>query len=281
MAAIAPPAATAPAEQKLPGAIPVGLKRARVELISYLRNRQAVMFTFALPVVLLLLFGSIFKGNASGTNVPMRQVLISGIIASGIMSTTFSSLAIGIAVARDDGTLHRLAATPMPKAAFFIGKLAMAFAAGIAETVVLLGLGVGIYGLHLPNTPERWFTLFWVVLLGIGACAMLGVAYSSIARNGRSAPAVVQLPYLTLQMISGVYFVFTQMPKSIQSIAAVFPLKWIAQGLRSAFLPDSFMTAEPANSWEHPKIALILGAWCVGAFLICLVTFTWRTRDNA
>jgi ABC-2 type transport system permease protein len=281
MAAIAPPAPPAPTQAKLPGAVVVGIGRARVELISYLRNRQAVMFTFALPIVLLVLFGAVFKGDATGTNVPIRQVLISGIIASGIMSTTFSSLAIGIAVARDDGTLHRLAATPMPKASFFIGKLVMAFVCGIAETAILLGIGVGVYGLHLPDTPERWFTLIWVVLLGIGACSMLGIAYSSVARNGRSAPAVVQLPYLTLQMISGVFFVFTQMPKSIQAVASVFPLKWIAQGLRSAFLPDSFVTAEPAHSWEHPKIALILGAWCVGAFLISLLTFTWRTRDNA
>ena len=265
---------------QLPGTLTVGIRRARVELISYLRNRQAVMFTFALPVVLLLLFGSIFSGNAAGTSVPMRQVLISGIIASGIMSTTFSSLAIGIAVARDDGTLHRLAATPMPKAAYFIGKLAMAFATGIAETVTLLALGVGIYGLHLPSTPGRWFTLVWVVLLGICACALLGIAYSSVARNGRSAPAVVQLPYLCLQMISGVYFVFTQMPKFVQGIAAVFPLKWMAQGLRSVFLPASFQTAEAAHSWEDGRVALILGAWCLGAFLVCLATFTWRTRDR-
>lgn len=266
---------------QLPGALPVGIKRARVELITYLRNRQAVMFTFALPIVLLLLFGSIFKGNASGTNVPMRQVLISGIIASGIMSTTFSSLAIGIAVARDDGTLHRLAATPMPKAAYFIGKLAMALAVGISETVVLLGLGVGLFGLHLPDTLGRWLTLVWVVLLGILCCTLLGVAYSSVARNGRSAAAVVQLPYLTLQMISGVFFVFTQLPKSVQVIAAVFPLKWIAQGLRSVFLPNTFQAAEAAHAWEHGRTALILGAWCVGAFLLCLGTFTWRTRDGA
>jgi ABC-2 type transport system permease protein len=265
----------------LPGTIPVGVKRARFELTSYLRNRQAVTFTFALPVVLLILFGSIFRGDATGTDVPMRQVLISGIIASGIMSTTFSSLAIGIAVARDDGTLHRLAATPMPKAAYFIGKLAMAFAIGLSETVVLLALGTGLFGLHLPSTPGRWCTLVWVVLLGIFSCAMLGVAYSSLARNGRSAAAVVQLPYLSLQMISGVFFVFTQLPRWVQDIAALFPLKWIAQGLRSAFLPGSFRAAEAAHSWEHPKTALVLGAWCAGAFLICLVTFTWRTRGES
>jgi ABC-2 type transport system permease protein len=266
---------------RLPGVLPVGFKRARIELTSYLRNRQAVMFTFALPIVLLLLFGSIFKGDASGTDVPMRQVLISGIIASGIMSTTFSSLAIGIAVARDDGTLHRLAATPMPKASYFIGKLGMAFATAISETVVLLGLGVGLFGLHLPSTPGRWLTLVWVVLLGIFSCAMLGIAYSSVARNGRSAAAVVQLPYLSLQMISGVFFVFTQLPKSVQAIAAVFPLKWMAQGLRSVFLPNSFQAAEAAHAWEHGRIALVLGAWCVGAFILCLATFKWRTRDGA
>jgi ABC-2 type transport system permease protein len=146
--------------------------------------------------------------------------------------------------------------------------------------VILLGLGVAMFGLHLPSTPWRWFTLAWVVLLGIFSCAMLGIAYSSVARNGRSAAAVVQLPYLSLQMISGVFFVFTQLPRAVQIIASLFPLKWIAQGLRSAFLPNTFQTAEAAHGWEHEKTALILGAWCLGAFVLSLLTFTWRTRDG-
>lgn len=260
----------------LPSLLRVGLSRAGLEIRSYLRNRQAVVFTFALPVVLLVLFGAIFTGTAGPTTVPMNQVLISGIVASGLMSTTFASLAVGIAIERDDGTLRRLAATPMPKAAYFIGKLVLVFVTGLAETALLLAIARAFYGLRLPDSPARWATLAWVVTLGITACSLAGIAYSRLAPNARSAAAVVQLPFLSLQMISGVFFLFPTMPKFMQVIAAVFPLKWMAQGLRSVFLPDSFAASEAAGAWEHGRTALVLGAWTVFAFGACLATFRWR-----
>jgi ABC-2 type transport system permease protein len=265
----------------MPSLLRVGLARAGVEIKSYFRNRQAVVFTFALPVVLLVLFGAIFKGNAGQTDVPMNQVLISGIVASGLMSTTFSSLAVSIAIERDDGTLNRLAATPMPKAAYFIGKIILVFVTGLSETVLLLAIARWFYGLRLPDSPARWTTLAWVVTLGITACALTGIAYSRLAPNARSAAAVVQLPFLSLQLISGVFFLFTALPRTMQVIAAVFPLKWMAQGLRSVFLPDSFVSSEPAGGWEHGRTALVLGAWTVFAFLACLATFRWhRDRED-
>ena len=179
----------------MPGLATVGLARAALEIKSYFRNRQAVVFTIALPAVLLVLFGAIFKGNAGDTGVPMNQVLIAGIIASGLMSTTFSSLAVGIAIERDDGTLTRLAATPMPKAAYFIGKLALVFVTGLAETALLLAIGTIFYGLKLPSDARHWLTLAWVVTLGIVSCALTGIAYSRLAPNARSAAAIVQLPF--------------------------------------------------------------------------------------
>ncbi|WP_328465463.1 ABC transporter permease [Streptomyces sp. NBC_00448] len=262
-------------ERRTPSIGRVAAARAGIELRSYFRNRQAVVFTFALPLVLLLIFGAIYSGNAPGTHTPMKQVLIAGIIASGIMSTTFSSLAVAIAVERDDGTLRRLAATPMSPVSYFLGKVVQAFVIGVLETVVLLAVGVGLFGLHLPDTGARWFTFVWVVVLGIVACSFLGIAYSRVAPNARAAAPVVQLPYLGLQLISGVFFVFTSLPGFMQVIAGCFPLKWMAQGLRSAFLSDSFQQSEAAGSWEHGRTALVLGGWCLAGLLLSLATFKW------
>jgi len=87
--------------------------------------------------------------------------------------------------------------------------------------------------------------------------------------------AMVTPPFLVLQFISGVFFPYNELPRWMQTIAAFFPLKWIAQGVRSVFLPDAFQSQEVARSWEHPKTALVLGAWCVAAFLITLARFSW------
>jgi ABC-2 type transport system permease protein len=109
---------------------------------------------------------------------------------------------------------------------------------------------------------------------------LLAIAYSAIIPNGRSAAAIVTPPFLALQFISGVFFPYNQLPHWMQTLAAFFPLKWMAQGFRSVFLPADFTTVEPARSFEVGRIALVLGAWCVGAFIVSLLTFRWRDARN-
>jgi ABC-2 type transport system permease protein len=77
-----------------------------------------------------------------------------------------------------------------------------------------------------------------------------------------------------------VFFVFTSLPTWMQQVAAIFPLKWMCQGLRSVFLPAEFAGQEPAGGWEHGKVALVLAAWIVIALLLCLRTFRWTTRRD-
>jgi ABC-2 type transport system permease protein len=60
-------------------------------------------------------------------------------------------------------------------------------------------------------------------------------------------------------------------------VAAVFPLKWMAQGLRSAFLPAHAAVLEPAHSWEHGKTALVLAAWVAAGLVLCIRTFRWQS----
>lgn len=135
-------------------------------------------------------------------------------------------------------------------------------------------------GLRLPATPARWITFGWVLALGVATCSLLGIAMSSLPRSAQSASAVINLPYLVLSFISGVYFVFGSLPKAPQQIAAIFPLKWLCQGLRSVFLPQGFLAAEPAYGWEQGRIALVLGAWLVASLVVCVRTFRWQRREE-
>ena len=260
----------------LPSVARLSLSRTGLELKSFFRRREAVVFTFSLPVVLLIIFGSIFHGTVGHTGVSYRLYFTAGIIASGIMSTTFVNLGISIVLEREDGTLKRLAGTPMPKAAYFAGKALSSLVIAAIEVAILLAIAAGLYGLKLPSTSERWVTFVWVFLLGVATCTMLGIAVSIVPRSSRSAAAVLNLPYLVLQFISGVYFPFSQLPKGMQEVAAIFPLKWLCQGLRSVFLPDTLLPAEPAHSWELGRVALVLTAWLVGSLILCLRTFRWQ-----
>ena len=218
------------AAPRLPGAVGLGLHRGALEIKAFFRQRELVVFTFALPVILMVIFATIFNGTIAGTGVSYRQYFIAGIIASGIMSATFVNIGISVATERDDGTLKRLAGTPLPKTAYFAGKAISALVIAGLEVAILLGIGIAGYGLKPPATPAKWADLLWIFVLGVAACTLLGLAMSSVPKSSRSAAAVLNVPYLVLQFISGVYFVFSQLPKPMQDVAAVFPLKWLSQG---------------------------------------------------
>jgi ABC-2 type transport system permease protein len=59
----------------------------------------------------------------------------------------------------------------------------------------------------------------------------------------------------------------------------LFPLKWMTQGMRSVFLPDSYASQEPTGSWEHGRVAVLL-IWCVAGLLVSIRTFCWRSRED-
>jgi ABC-2 type transport system permease protein len=263
----------------LPGLLGTSLSRGRLEITSFFRDREVVIFTFSLPVILLVVFGEVFRGTIGSTGVPFRQYFTAGIIASGIMSATFVNVGASVAADRADGTLTRLAGTPMPPAAYFAGKAISALAVAAAEAGLLLAVGVTAFGLRLPGTAGRWLTLGWVFVLGTAACAVLGLALSSLPRSPRGASAVFNLPYLVLSFISGVYVAFRDLPPVLQQVAALFPLKWLCQGLRSVFLPAAAAVAEPARGWELGQVALVLGAWFVAGLVLCMTTFRWLDRE--
>lgn len=264
----------------LPGVWGLGLRRGALEIKQFFRQRDQVVFTFAFPVVFLFLFASIFSDDVEGAGIKASQLYVPAMMAAGIMSTSFQSLGISIAVERDEKVLRRLRGTPMPPAAYFLGKIWLVLVTGILETAILLLVGTTLYDVRLPSDAGKWFAFAWIFVLGLTGCALLGIAVSSVPKSSKSASSVVVLPFLVLQFISGVYIAIDTIPDWMLNIGAWFPLKWMCQGLRGVFLPDSAQVLEQAGTWELGRTALVLGAWCVGGLLLCLLTFRWKNRRD-
>ncbi|GGZ60140.1 ABC transporter permease [Streptomyces bluensis] len=265
---------------RLPGAWSLGLSRGALEIKQFFRMREQVVFTFAFPVVFLFLFASIFSDAVEGAGISASQLYVPAMTAAGIMSTSFQSLGVSIAVERDERVLRRLRGTPMPPASYFLGKIWLVFVTGLLETAILLLVGTTLYDVDLPTSAGRWFDLAWIFVLGLTACALLGIAISSVPRSGKSATSVVVLPFLVLQFISGVYIAVDTIPEWMLNIGALFPLKWMCQGLRGVFLPESARVLEQTGDWEFGRVALVLAAWCVGGLVLCLLTFRWKSRRD-
>jgi ABC-2 type transport system permease protein len=288
MTAVAVPPAlppTAQARTALPSTLAIGLARTRLELTQFFRARDAVIFIFAYPIIMLAIFSTVFGQEGSdvgptGSEVAFAQYFLPGMIATGIFLSSFQNLAIGIAEERDAGGLKRLRGTPMPASAYFLGKIGSVLTTSVVQLVLLLVVAATMFGVDMPADAEHWFTLAWVFVLGTASGAVFGIGFSSIPGSARSANAVVTPVVLVLQFISGVFFTFDSLPGWMQQAASVFPLKWLAQGMRSVFLPDEFTTLEPSGSWQHGATVAILVAYLVIGLAIAVRTFRWRRRDD-
>jgi ABC-2 type transport system permease protein len=231
-------------------------------------------------MVLLIIFGSVFGGQDIAPGITFAQYFVAGMIASGVLYTSFQNLAIAIPLEREDGTLKRLQGTPMPKASYFIGKIGTVFVAYTAQVTILIVVGVLFYGIQVPSTALQWFTFVWASVLGLIGCTLLGIAFSVVPKTGRGASAVATPIVLVLQFTSGVFFVFSQLPEWMQKFASIFPLKWLAQAMRSVFLPESAAAMEVGGSWNLGMCAFMLSVWVVIGLVLSLIFFRWTPRGS-
>ena len=255
----------------------IGILRGGLEIKQFFRQRESVVFTLLFPIILLFIFGSVFT-NTIAPGVTFSQYFVAGMIASGLVNTGFQQLAIMIPIERDFGTLKRLRGTPMSPVSYFIGKAILVTASTAIQVAILILVGRLFFGLILPTTSERWIRFAILIVLGSICATILGIAFSAVPKSGRGASAVVSPLVVILQFISGVFFVFSQLPTWMQQVAAVFPLKWLTQGMRSVFLPDSFAMKEPAHSWEFNKTILILILWTLIGTFFAIRSFKWSEK---
>ena len=269
----------ATADPGLPSAVRIGFSRVVPELKMFYRRPEQLVLTFSMPAVICLLLGSIFSAEIPGTQTSTGAVIAASMLAYGILSTSFINLGIGIAADRDTGALRRLRGTPATASSYFIGKIMLVAIATVAEAVIILALGVFVFGLYLPTTVSGWFTLTWVFVLGVISCSLLGILVSNWAGNAVSAAVLTNGPAVGLQFVSGTYVPLLMLPTWMLMVGSIFPVKWMAQGFRSVLLPQQMMAFEPAGSWEHGRIFLVLAAWSVGGLLACLYVFRWSDRS--
>ena len=259
-----------------PSTLRIGRARAKVELLLFFRDPAQVIFSFAYPVLMMLIFASVFRQDTVAGGVTYKQYFLAGIAATGIMLASFQALGIRIALERDDGELARLQALGTPPAAYFLGKAAQVLATTTLQLVALLLVARFAFDVPMPQDASHWFVFAWVAALGALAGTVLGIAVSLLPRRGRSADTVIASIAIVLQFFSGVFFVYSRLPAWMRDVAAVFPLKWLTQGMRSAFLPDAAKHAEVGGSWQHGWTAAVLAAWIVVGVLVCARSFRWR-----
>jgi ABC-2 type transport system permease protein len=246
----------------------------RYEQRAYWRNRGRGVFTFLFPLMFLVVFAAINQGQHidSRGGIPYVDFFVPGILAYGVIATTYLNLAIGTAVLRDDGVLKRMQGTPLPRWAYIAARIASTVAIVAAMTVVTLAIGAVAYGITIPTSTLAAFAV--VLVLGTAAFTTLGIGIVRFVPSAESAPVFVNLTILPLTFISGIWFPADNMPHWLKTIAEIFPVRALADGLQYAFDPRT--TGAGLNAHDIRTLAI----WtAVGIF--AMVRFLRRPAEPA
>ena len=242
----------------------------RYEQKTYWRNPQSAFFTFAFPIMFLVIFASLNKGQRIKDlgNISFNQYYIPAIIAFGVMSACYSSLAIGLTNRRESGVLKRLRGTPLPAWTYFSGLLASSVVVCVLLTAITVTVGVFFYNV---SAPHHLLPLFVALVLGAVTFSALGVAVSALTPNADAAPAIVQFPFFALAFISGTFFP-TPKGSFIAHLAAYFPLVHFTNAVFAPFNPLQRGTGFVAHDLE------VLALWAVGSTFVAVRWFRWEPR---
>src|SRR5215475_11203182 len=126
----------------------------RVEQLLFWRNREAAFFTFLLPVIFFLIFGSVYGGDfIKKEHVKGSYFLEAGMIGYGVAATCFAALGISMVVRRESGVLKRIRSTPLPPATYILGVLASTFVVFLIEATVIIVIGRLLFSVAFPSEP--------------------------------------------------------------------------------------------------------------------------------
>ncbi|WP_082565820.1 ABC transporter permease [Arthrobacter sp. Soil782] len=265
-----------------PNTLALGWRRTILEARMFSRDPSALVFTLFFPLIMMGLFSTVFGDEASigDPNRPESllrpaEYYLPGMIALGTILSGFQNLSGYVADERFNGSIKRLAGTPLPSLSYFLGKTGLTLLLITTQTALLLLGARFLFGVTMPATVDAWLTFIWLLLGSTAAWSAVGIAFACLARTGQGASTMSAVPPLLLAFISGVYFPFSQMPDWLRTIADFFPLRWTASGMRSVFLPEGWAAVEPGGTWNLGLAALVIAVWLVAGLVLTRTVFRW------
>jgi ABC-2 type transport system permease protein len=244
-------------------AIRLGLRRGWIEFVQSVRSPQDqgyYVFTGAAVLGYLLLRRDT---EVEGTDLLLPSVAMPSIIGALIAFGVVIGPAYSLAMEREDGTLLRAKAVPHGLAGYFTGQLLFQSLGLVPQLLIILVPSFLIFDDLMSNGAQGWFTVCWVLVLGLLAMMPIGMIIGALVPSTQKVGTWGMLPILLLMGISGIFYPIQQMWGWVQVVAQLFPMYWIGLGMRSAFLPDTAAALEVGGSWRTAQTVLVLGTWAV------------------
>ena len=245
------------------------LHQLRSEQLVFWRSREAAVFIFIYPIMLFLLLGSVYEGRTD-EGWELSDALLVGLIGYGAANTAFAGLAITLVIRREDGLLKRLRGTPLPAPIYGLAVLASTLTIFLAQVLVLIGIGMALFGAHFPERP---LSLLLAVVYGALAFAGMGVAAAALIRSSEGASAVVNVIVLPMAFLSGSFGPTRSLPQALETLGDVLPLKHLLEVIEGIYL-------ENESFFAHPGSLAVVAAWGLAGMAVAARRFGWEPRER-
>jgi ABC-2 type transport system permease protein len=243
----------------------------RTEQKLFWRNREAAFFTFFLPIIFFLIFGSIY-GDSTITKEHIRAApfLEAGMIGYGVASTAFAGLAITMVIRRESGVLKRIRATPLPPATYLLAVLVSTFIVFLIEASLIVVIGRTLFDVAVPN---RLGSLLLALVIGAACFAAMGLGLTGFVRSAEGSSAVVNFVYLPMAIISGTFFTPKEYPGFLRAIADVLPLTYFTKVARDVMVRNHHL-------WHDTGSVAVVVLWGVIGLVAAIRGFRWQPREG-
>lgn len=242
------------------------LKLTLIDVKLYLRNYIATFFTFVFPLLMLVLFGSIYgnKPEAVFSGLGAMDITVPGYIAALIIGTTaFMSLPMDLSFQRQLGVLRRMRATPLHPAMILGSKMITNLAITLFGTAIMVFAGAALYQAYLP---ADWLAVFLGILLSCLSLFALGFALASLVRSANAVRAVSFVVFYPMMFFSGGTLPTPLLPEAVQNIAKALPLTYAVNLVRDLWF---------GKGWDLTAVAALVG-FAVAGILLSVRFFRWE-----
>lgn len=192
------------------------LQETRSEIVRYLRNPGFMLPMLAFSSVFYVMFGIVLNhGNAAA-----ERYLLASYATFGVMGPGLFGFGVSLGAERENGLLTLKRALPMPPLAYLLGKMVMAML--MAAIVMALLLSLGLFVAHVPLTAVQVAAMLATGVFGVLPFCALGLLVGTLVK-GQGAPGMVNLLYLPMAFLSGLWMPLSMLPKLLGQVAPAWP----------------------------------------------------------
>jgi len=241
--------------------------------LAFWRNPASAFFTFAFPLMFLVIFTSLLGHSTvqiGARTIDTSTYYVASMATFAAITASYNNIAISLTFQREDGILKRANGTPLPAASFLGARILHAASVAIVLVVITAAFGRIVYHASLP-TGLTLLRFALIVLIGSAAFCALGLATTTVIPNGDAAPAIVNAIILPMEFLSGIFIAFgNNTPSWVLWVAKVFPVRHFTLGMQAGFIGTPF-------NWTD---ALVVAAWGMAGVLLAVRFFSWEPRQG-